>query len=33
MIREALRHLPWRFRHWLRYSTVGYYLHAERWMP
>ena len=33
MVRELLRKLPYRWRHWFRYSELGYHLRAEKWMP
>jgi hypothetical protein len=33
MMRELLRKLPYGFRRWLRHSEVGYYIHADRWLP
>jgi len=32
-MRELLRKLPWRWRHWLRASDLGYHLRADRWVP
>ncbi len=33
VMRDALRKLPYRWRHWLRGSEAGYWLRADRWMP
>lgn len=32
-MRELLRKLPYRWRHRLRMSELGYWLRADRWMP
>ena len=32
-VRDLLRRFPYRWRHRLRGSELGYWLRADRWMP